>query len=85
MAYKLNKPNPKHSNGKGYITKNGHTMFNKDIVTDLKQLDRLNKVQEALQDLVDNIERWIESGEATDSETSKRLYDNAVEALNPNK
>ena len=41
--YKLNKPHMRHSNGAGYITKDGHTMFNEDIVRDL---DRINKLQE---------------------------------------
>lgn len=41
--YKLNKPHPHHSNGEGYITKNGHTMFNQDIVAELNQIKNLKK------------------------------------------
>ena len=39
--YKLNSPKLKHSNGVGYITKDGHTMFNEDIVNDLCRLQRI--------------------------------------------
>jgi len=45
--YKLNKPDPKHSNGKGYITKDGHTMFNEDIVRELNKISKLDaKIRE---------------------------------------
>ena len=45
--YKLNKPNPKHSNGDGYITKDGHTMFNEDIVRELNKISKLDaKIRE---------------------------------------
>ncbi len=33
--YKLNKKSEIHCNGDGYITKDGHTMFQQDIVQDL--------------------------------------------------
>lgn len=37
MSYKLQKKNPNHSNGEGYITKDGHTMLQQDIVRDLER------------------------------------------------
>ena len=40
-------------------------------------LDLLN----ALTAITDNIDNWLESGEPADKETSKRLYDNAKEAI----
>ena len=42
VKYKLNSPKLKHSNGVGYITKDGHTMFNEDIVNDLCRLQSLS-------------------------------------------
>jgi len=40
-------------------------------------LDLLN----ALTAITDNIDNWLESGKHADRETSKRLYDNAKEAI----
>ncbi len=40
-------------------------------------LDLLN----ALTAITDNIDRWLESGEAADKETSKQLYDDAKKAI----
>lgn len=39
--YKLNSPKPQHSNGDGYITKDGHTMFSEDIISDLNTFQRI--------------------------------------------
>ncbi|HET8738060.1 MAG TPA: hypothetical protein VFM69_15825 [Pricia sp.] len=36
---------------------------------------------EALSDFVNNLETWIETGVPADSETSKKLYENAKKAI----
>lgn len=41
MIYKLHKPSKIHSNGYGYITRSGHTMFNEDIVGELNRVKSL--------------------------------------------
>ena len=48
MKYKLNKPHPRASNGDGYITKNGHTMLQFDIVQDLERGVKLKTENTAL-------------------------------------
>ncbi len=50
MKYKLHKKNAKHSNGDGYITGSGHTMFQQDIASDLNYLD--GKVKELQADII---------------------------------
>ena len=54
--YKLNKPSPNHSNGTGYITRSGHTMFNEDIISDLNRNEFLEKENKKLRALLDSIE-----------------------------
>ena len=41
--FKLNKRNYMHSNGDGYITRSGHTMFQQDIVRELQRGEQLEK------------------------------------------
>ena len=41
--YKLHKKSKIHSNGDGYITKDGHTMFQFDIVQDLNRMKHLQR------------------------------------------
>lgn len=43
MKYELHKKSKIHSNGEGYITRFGHTMFQQDIVYDLNCLAKENE------------------------------------------
>jgi hypothetical protein len=49
MKYKLHSESAIHSNGKGYITFNGHTMHENDIVRDLNAIaiyrDKIKKLE----------------------------------------
>jgi hypothetical protein len=53
MEFKLNDTDPKHSNGDGYITKDGHTMFNEDIVKELNRIPSLEKDKFHYDSLID--------------------------------
>jgi hypothetical protein len=55
--YKLNKPDSKHSNCKGYITKDGHTMFNEDIVRELNKISKLDAKIRELKDELHELEK----------------------------
>jgi hypothetical protein len=55
--YKLHKKNKVHSNGDGYITRDGHTMFQQDIVSDLNNM-RLRLKQKA--ELAEAAEEMLE-------------------------
>ena len=43
MKYELHRKSKTHSNGDGYITRIGHTMFQQDIVYDLNCLTKENE------------------------------------------
>jgi hypothetical protein len=73
--YKLNKPNPKHSNGDGYITKDGHTMFNEDIVRDLERIEELEEKVKKLQKFKINLHKELD-------EANELLYKNGLK-VNP--
>lgn len=69
MKYELNKPHPKHSNGEGYITEDGHTMFNKDVV---KELNRLKSVEDKYEELEKKV--WdLTTNEESDTTTFGEL------------
>ena len=60
--YRLNKSNIKHSNGTGYITRSGHTMFNEDIVSDLKRMEFLEEENEKLKEEKAQLVEWFSAG-----------------------
>jgi len=70
MIYKLHKQAKMHSNGSGYITQNGHTMINEDIVKELNRVKQLEQKNAELRELVANLEDMKAS-----FENSKRLYE----------
>ena len=52
MKYEQHKKHERHSNGDGYITRDGHTMMQFDIVRDLRRKEWLEAEVERLAHIV---------------------------------
>ena len=61
MNYKLNRPSKRHSNGAGYITKNGHTLMQFDIVQDLKRKEFLELENASLKKEIKKLDEWLDN------------------------
>ena len=74
--YKLNEPNELHSNGDGYITKDGHTMLQQDIVRELNtfrsEASLLRELNASLIRLSDEMQQEGEFLDNPDDEPSDR-------------
>jgi len=79
MIYKLHKPSKIHSNGDGYITRSGHTMFNEDIVSELNRVKSLEAENTQLKAALTNIKTITDNNYDHDMLRIAKLAKGAME------
>ena len=84
MNYQLRKSHPRSSNGDGYITKDGHTMMQLDILTDLERKEYLENKQQSQALYIKRLEaalEYISECDSVSGEDAREMRNKAKQAL----